>query len=229
MTDNRTVRQANAVTGALWVAAPIWYLLCEAVTAAWYPGYNYAHFFISDLGVSEATLLDGRPMASAIPQVMNAGFIGAGLLFFIGLIVIAPHLKRGAVRWFFLLAGAMHSAGIVFVALVPGGPSGFETGLIIIHMVGAIGLIVGGNIAAILSGRAFSGLGLPSQIRYLGPVLGMLGFVSGALLVAHALVPDGVSERGSVYTFFLWQFLMGVILLAHSKRASTVAPGGSYS
>lgn len=211
-------QQLRTITGALWVAAPLWYVLCEAVTAGWYPGYNYAHFFISDLGVSETTLLDGRPMASAIPQVMNAGFIGAGLLFFVGLVVIAPQLRRGVNRWFFLLMGVLHSVGIVFVALVPGGPSGFETGLIIIHMIGAVGLIVGGNIAAILSGRAFASMGLPGPVRYLGPVLGALGFVSAGLLVAHALVPDGVSERGSVYTFFLWQFLMGVILLADGKQ-----------
>lgn len=220
MSEQQLRQQLFATTGALWVAAPIWYLLCEAVTAAWYPGYNYAHFFISDLGVSETTLLDGRPMASAIPQVMNAGFIGAGVLFFIGLVVIAPQLRRGVSRSFFVLMGVLHSAGIVFVALVPGGPSGFETGLILIHIIGAIGLIAGGNIAAILSGRAFGSLGLPRLVRYLGPVLGAVGFLSAGLLIAHALVPDGVSERGSVYTFFLWQLLMGVILLAGAKTQS---------
>lgn len=213
-------QQARAVAGALWVAAPLWYLLCEAVTAAWFPRYSYAHNFISDLGVPEEAILDGRPMVSAIPQVMNAGFIGAGLLFFIGLIVLIPQLARGAARWFFCIAAVLHSVGIVFVALVPGGPLAFETGQIIIHIFGALGLIVGGNIAAIFSGRAFASLGLPRPVRYLGPMLGGLGFVSAGLLVTHTLVPDGVSERGCVYSFFLWQMLMGVMLLAKSRRVS---------
>lgn len=204
---------AQRWAGALWVAAPAWYVLCEAIAAASFPGYSYATFYISDLGVPERGPFDGRLLDSQAHAVMNAGFIGAGLLFFLGIVAIAPQLGRGASRWFWLGFGLLNAAGIVFVGLVPGSQTNAVNGLMAIHVGGAIAAIAGGNLAAIFAARALRPLGLPRWVLRAGPVLGAVGFGSALLLIGHLIVPDGVSERGAVYAFFAWQLLTGIGLL----------------
>ncbi|MBF4462609.1 MULTISPECIES: hypothetical protein [unclassified Rathayibacter] len=107
----------------------------------------------------------------------------------------------------FLLVGALHTAGIVLVALVPGSEANVISGLGIWHGVGAVAAIACGNIVAIVSGRAMS---VSPPLRWTGVILGCLGFVSSALLLAHVLLPDGVWQRGAVYTFVVWQLIASV-------------------
>lgn len=219
--------RANPILGTvglLWIAAPLWYLLCEAIAASAFPGYSYATFFISDLGVPDGGALDGRTLDSPLHAVMNAGFLGEGLLFGIGLALLAPMLRRGISGGAFLVLGAIHAAGIALVGLVPGSPANAENGLMIFHIIGAIAAIAGGNLVAIVSMRAVPQLG-----RYgaAGPVLGGLGFVSAALLVGHVLLPDGISERGAVDLFMVWQLGAGIALWRARDRAGSGAGSGS--
>lgn len=210
-------------TGVLWMAAPLWYLLCEAATASVFPGYNYATFYISDLGVPEHGPLQGRMLESQIPQVMNAGFIGAGLLFFIGLVLLVPRLSASRRTVPMLLLGAVYAAGISFVGLVHGSPSNVDNGLIFFHGAGALAAIGGGNALLILSAGPLRFLG---GARRVGPVLGSIGFASAVLLMTHVLLPDGVWERGSVYTVMLWQLVVGYLLLRDDSRPAGSAADG---
>ncbi|WP_416443978.1 DUF998 domain-containing protein [Leucobacter sp. HNU] len=212
--------------GLLWVAAPIWYLLCEAIAASAFPGYSYATFFISDLGVPDGGALDGRTLDSPLHAVMNAGFLGEGLLFGIGLALLAPMLRRGVAGGTFLVLGAIHAAGVALVGLVPGSPANAENGLMIFHIIGAIAAIAGGNLVAIVSKRAVPQLG---RYEIAGPVLGGLGFVSAALLVGHVLLPDGISERGAVDLFMVWQLGAGIALWRARDRAGAGAGAGPGS
>lgn len=219
MTERRaTADPLLTISGLLWSMATVWYLLCEALTASVFAGYNYATFYISDLGVPEHADFEGRPLASEIPQLMNAGFIGSGLLFLLGLVVLAPRLVEGRRRVPLLLVGALYAAGITLVGLVPGSPSNADNGLMAFHVAGAITAIAGGNTVAILSAGPLRFL---EPVRRIGPVLGIAGLVSAALLVGHVLLPDGVWERGAVYTFMLWQLLVGILLV---RRANTHSP-----
>ena len=211
-----TQRWSLLPTGILWIIAPLWYLLCEAITALAFPGYDYAAFYISDLGVPGTTTFQGRELASQIPQVMDAGFIGQGLLFLLGLVLAMPALRPGLGRVGLLLVGCLHVAGIVFVALVPGSPENVANGLIVIHALGAVAAILGGNCAALFSVAPLRDLG---RVRWSGAVLGALGIVSGLLLTVHVLLPDGVWERGAVYPFLLWELIIGAAL-THSHRAT---------
>lgn len=198
-----------ATVGLLWIAAPLWYFFSEAITASAFPGYNYATFFISDLGVPDGGTLDGRALDSPLHAVMNAGFLGEALLFGIGLALLAPLLRRGIAGGAFLAFGVIHAAGIALVGLVPGSPANAESGLMIFHVIGAIAAIAGGNLTAILAQRAVPQLGRYGKF---GPILGALGFVSAALLVAHVLLPAGISERGAVASFMVWQLGAGIAL-----------------
>ncbi len=61
-------------TGAIWIIGPLWCLATEAITASAFPGYSYARNDISDLGVPERGVLQGRVLDSPLHAVMNAGF-----------------------------------------------------------------------------------------------------------------------------------------------------------
>lgn len=208
---------ASRVAAVLWIIGPLWYLVAEGVTALAFPGYSYADNYISDLGVPERGVLDDRVLDSPLHAVMNAGFVGEGVLFLIGLVLLLRH--RGRNGWVVAAAvlGAVHSAGIIVVGLVPGSPANVDNGLIFWHGLGAVAAIGGGNLVAIIAGRA---LGLPRAISRVGQLLGALGFVSAALLVTHTLLPDGVWERGAVCTFMVWQLIAGISLLARRRTAA---------
>lgn len=195
--------------GLLWMVGPVWYLFCEALAASAFDGYSYAGNYISDLGVPEVGVFQGRSLDSPLSAVMNAGFVGEGLLFLLGLALLAPALERGIGSVLLLVSGAAHVIGIVLVGLVPGSPGNVANGLIVIHGVGAVLAIAGGNLAAISSGR---GLRVLLGRRRIGGVLGAVGLVCGVLLSFHLLLPDGVWERASVYTFLGWQAVTGLAL-----------------
>ena len=90
----------------------------------------------------------------------------------------------------------VYGAGSVVVGLFPSGGSGAWQ---LVHAGGATAAIVGGNLAVVTAGWA----GLPDDSRVTratGYGLGVLGLLSGALLVATDL-PTGACERGAIYRF----------------------------
>lgn len=207
--------------GLLWLLAPLWYVLCEAIAASAFPGYDYAHFYISDLGVPESGMFQGRMLDSQLPAVMNAGFIGTGLLFLLGLALWLGALRsRGAGAVVTTALGVVHVVGIVLVGLVPGSPTNADNGLIMFHGIGAVAAIGGGNLCAIASAGPLRFLGAR---RWVGAVLGALGLLSATLLGLHVLLPDGVWERGAVYSFLLWQLLTGWALLRYRSAPAADA------
>lgn len=113
-----------------WIVGPLAYLILEAVAAAAFPQYSYAHNFISELGV---------PSASPQAFLMNIAFCLQGTLFLVGAIFL------GGSRLFLSLVAA-NAVGNVLVAI-------FHSG-VPIHAVGAVLAIVGGN-AAVLTGPRF--------------------------------------------------------------------------
>ncbi|MDB5018618.1 MAG: hypothetical protein JWQ84_3450, partial [Mucilaginibacter sp.] len=79
----KRMHKSRLIAGAIALIMITEYLLAEAVTAlAWKnPVYNYAHNFISDLGVSgPAVQFQGRMINSPIYWLMNTGFIIEGIL-----------------------------------------------------------------------------------------------------------------------------------------------------
>ena len=109
-------RPAVRAAGVLFLLAPCWYLFCETIAALGFPGYDYARNYISDLGVPAGGVFEGRAMESRLAEVMNAGFIGEGLLITLAVVALLAadagrRRRRGAL--FVLLL--VHSAGIAVV------------------------------------------------------------------------------------------------------------------
>jgi hypothetical membrane protein len=204
-------RSSARGVGLLWLVGPLGFWAAEALSASAFPGYSYATNYISDLGVPDVAVFQGRALDSPLHVVMNAGFVGQGLLFLIGLAMIAPSLRRTWGAVLFLLFGSLHAVGFVLVAVVSGSAANAANGLMVWHGVGAVMAIAGGNLMAMVSGWAMP---TSRRSRWVGVTLGTLGFVSSALLLSHILLPDGVWERGAVYTFLAWESATGALLLA---------------
>ncbi len=198
---SRTAWRVNRRAGgaALWVVGVVGYLILEAAAAAAYqPAYSYAQNYISDLGVRGPRT-----------PLMHAAFCLQGTMFLLGALFIVgvPGDRRG--RLFVGLVAA-NAVGNILVGTVHSG---------MVHIAGAALALAGGN-AAILAGSA-----LLAQrrrwYRYASTVIGSLGFLCLALLVAEIRpLPVGVWERGSAYSIFLWQLLTAAVLLLRRDDAT---------
>lgn len=196
---------------ACWLTAGVAYASLEAIAAAAYPGYRYAHDFVSDLG---------RP-DSPLGYLMNTGFAVQGTLFFTGAALLARTIRDRS-RVFVALAAA-NMIGNVIVATVPSGPEGIPW----LHVSAAVLAIVGGN-AAILAGSPL--VIAPRYYRVASVGLATLGLSSFVLLAiasttsATMILPSAVWERTSVYTIIAWQILSSLQLICCTAQE---LPSGS--
>ena len=230
-----TARAARAGAVLLLLSA-VTYFVCEAIAAAaWHhPPYSYAHNYISDLGVpGPPSVLMGRIIDSPLAVVMNVGgFIGHGVLFLLAVLLLGPLVAPLlAARWrvVALVLAVLHAAGIVMVGVVHGSAYSIAHGLFVYHSTGANLAIVGGNLLSIVVGAAARRRGAPRWFAVISVVLGVLGFVSLGLLALRTPVPDGIFERGAVYSIFAWDLFAGAVLLRvrpaePSSRSAPVAP-----
>jgi hypothetical membrane protein len=192
------------VAATCWLIAGVAYPSLEAIAATAYPGYRYAHDFISDLG---------RP-DSPLGHLMNTAFAVQGTLFFTGAALLARTMRdRSRV---FVGFAAANMVGNVIVATVPSGPQGIPW----LHVSAAVLAIVGGN-AAILAGSPLVTASRYYRLASVGlATLGMSSFVLLAIASttsATMILPSAVWERTSVYTIIGWQILSALELLAHQR------------
>ncbi|PPH90438.1 DUF998 domain-containing protein [Rathayibacter sp. AY1D5] len=203
--------------GVLWVVSALAYVGAEAVAASAFPGYSYARNYISDLGVPEVGVFQGRAIDSPLHAVMNAGFLLQGALY-LAAAVTTVRAARGGSRGLFLSLAVVYAVGIAVVGLVHGSSASAQNG-IGLHVVGAAMAIVGGNAASIVAGAAARRGRAPWALGTVGIVLGAAGLLALLMLQVDTrvpgvdLLPDGVWERASVYAVTAWQLATGLRLL----------------
>jgi len=211
-------RAARRLAGALWIAAGVIYVAAEYVASTAFPGYSYATNYISDLGVPEVGVVDGRHLDSPLSWVMNTGFVLQGVFFLIAALLAARALtRRPRKTTLWVTLSALHAFGIVLVAAVPGSQQAIQSGMAVFHGIGAAFAIICGNLAAAAGGFAIGGRGF----RGFSIAIAVFGLLSLVGLFAHnalgiAAVADGLWERGSVYTIILWELVAGIVLIAFS-------------
>ncbi len=223
------MRPFQSRSAVLWIAAAVLYLVAEAVSAAAFPGDSYATNYISDLGVPDVGLFQGREIDSPLHALMNTAFILHGLLFATAAIAAGRgSMPRRTRRWFIGLA-IVHATGMILVGVVPGSQTNADSGIIVMHVLGAAMAIIAGNAVAIVAGISL----LRSHSRWLGSAsvaLGALGLVGLVMLLidsnssAISLLPDGVWERIAVYAILVWELLVGITVLATRRRVEAPRP-----
>jgi len=192
------------------IAAALEYVVTEVITAsAWKtPVYSYASNWISDLGAPDCSTFQGRVVCSPLHDVMNTGFIASILLL---------RLFSGASRYVSLVLALIYSIGIMLVGSFHGSTAATANGTF--HYLGAFMAIVGGNIAAIVTGFLWKRLEMPRWYGSISIVLSFLGIACGVVLgTTIGRIPPGIPERASVYTILLWQLLTGIVLLVGVRQ-----------
>lgn len=212
-------RPTTAHAAVAWIAAAATWLGCEGVAASAAPGYTRNHF-ISDLGVPEVSEFADRLVDSPLAWVMNAGFVGHGVLFAVAAVVMCRCLPATRERTIFLACALLHAVGIMVVGAVPGSPRNTDNGLIVVHLVGAVLATIGGELALLLLSQRILSAHLPSRTRVatgLAAVGGAVSLVVLALdLALRGNVPGGygVWERGAAYATLVAELLLAIALLS---------------
>lgn len=216
--------QANRFAGGTLGASAVVFLAAEAVTAAAWrdPSYSYLTNWISDLGVPDPGVFQGRTIDSPLAWVMNTGFILSGLLFLAGALTLARRLTGKARPATQILAGVA-TAGYLLLGLFHTSAAATADGTIALHFTGAFAAILAGNILALVLGTHWRRD--PGTLR-LGQALIILGSVGLAAVIvlgftaAIPSAPNGLVERAAVYPILLSQLFIATSLLT-ARRPRT--------
>lgn len=218
-TERMTQRRA---AGAGLIAGAVIFFLAEFIAAAAWtdPPYSYTYHFISNLGVRGPSTLFGQYMYSPLAWVMNTGFFLFGITVFAGVAMLRG--PRGWRRWAVLATAAMLAVGGVLLGLFPGSGEAMNGGAGEFHSLGAMAAFIGGNVLAILLGRAHRHIGLSPRIGRALVAAGVIGLLSMvayfADVISGANVLVGLVERGAVYPFLIGLICAGWTLV-RSRQA----------
>ena len=197
------------------------WVVAEAVTAAAWsdPPYSYATNYISDLGVPDCgTQFQGRDICSPLHPLMNASFIAEGVLFAVGVVLLA-RLLTGRTRRVVTALGVVHGVGLVLVGLFHGSAEGPDAGLVIHIAAAGVGILCANTLAIVAGAQRH--LRLPVAYRRFSVAVGVLGLLSEAL-VNLSPATAGLFERGGVYSWLLWGLVTGVLVMRRSHRPAAV-------
>lgn len=221
-------RRRTRVGAALWLAGVLVFFAAQAVAgAAWSrPAYSWSWNNVSDLGHVRCELWaeDGHGatyVCSPLHQVMNAGFVVAGLCLVVGTVLLAG-LWRATVTGraactCFVLAGA----GLAISGLVPA-----DVAKHVHQGLGALALAVFANLGLLLS-RAALRPALPAALGVVGTLLGLWGFAAFGLFLGQrylGLGPGGM-ERAWAYGFLLWAAVTAGSVGWPGRRSAALATG----
>jgi hypothetical protein len=148
---------------------------------------------------------------------MHTAFYLQGILFFLGalLIVGVPDSRRARI---FLGLVAANAVGNIVIGTLHSGK---------LHRVGAALAIVGGNTAILAGSAIVATIGGHRWYRRISKIVAALGLLSLMMLLINSatskanVLPDGVWERGSVYSIIIWQLLTAGCLLTIRRQRAT--------
>jgi hypothetical membrane protein len=217
------------IAGAVFVVAALGWFLLEAIAASQFPGYSYASNYISDLGVPDPGVFQGRSLNSPLSSVANFMFITQGLLFLAAATIVVRTATAGVGRWLFLLFSVGYAIGFILIGAFHGSAQATTNGTFMLHVLGGSLGCVFGNLAIIAAGLSAHKLGAPVAYRNfslgisfvsIASLAILVGTSSGATIVQVSSGPlDGIWERGGCYAIIIWELVTGVVLLAAANKS----------
>ena len=177
---------------ALWLVRPAYVLSEVVVAAATTGGYSFVDDTVSDLGAL------GCDPAYCSPRhaVMNASFIGFGILLALGALMLAPRIGRVASA--LLVVAGLSSIGVGLA------PVDQDSGL---HTLVATPLFVVQPVALLVLARVLCAR------RGLSRLLAVIGAVTAAGAVGF-IVADGAPGSGALERLALWPVLVALAAVA---------------
>lgn len=224
-----TARAASRLrlAGAVLIIAALGWFVLETIAIAHFPHYSYLRNYISDLGVPDPGLFQGRAIDSPLSWLANLMFVTQGLALLAAAVLVARHAMAGAVRWLLPLLAAGYATGYVLIAAFHGSETALADGTFALHVLGGSLAVVFGYLAIIVAALSARRLGGSAGYRNISLALCALGIASLATLVATSATAtgavvassplDGLWERGGCYAIILWELVTGWALLARGR------------
>jgi hypothetical membrane protein len=204
-----------------WLGGFILFFAAQFVVgAAWSdPPYSWSHNNVSDLGNVycqpwEENGNSAQYVCSPLHALMNIAFVLEGLCVIAGVLMIRALWRRSwlsrIAQAFLIIAGL----GLIAAGLAPADVN--ENAHVVL---GALPIALFGNTGLILTGRGVSASAV-GKLRWVGPVLGLVGMIATALFLSHhdLGLGSGGMERLWGYNFLVWTFIIGCSLAFQSFR-----------
>jgi hypothetical membrane protein len=205
----------------LWLCCFQFFVAEQIARLGWTGHYSMARDYISDLGAARCS----PPRCSSLHWVMDGSFVLQGLLIFFGAVLVRRLFPEQWVYRVALVLFAVAGLGVLVVGLAP------EDVHFRLHILGAVGNFLGGNLGMVLLGLAMirRSVCLPFAMRWRHWVTFVAGSVGLLATLAlgfrgspswNALGWDaGTVERLAAYPLPLWLTWTGFRLLGGGATA----------
>lgn len=216
------VRSGRAARlGAILIfVGPLVSWVAEIVTAAaWqHPHYSPFYNWVSHLGLTgPSQVAFGQVGNSPLGAVMDIGWVLYGVLLIVGAL-LAFDLRKGFRPIVIVALAIVSGIGVALVGIFQGSSADVADGLIAFHTSGAQGVMLAGNIMAIVVGAS----GLLGRGRSIASiVLGIAGLVAFPIFMADVFTGwawnIGMFERAVIYPIMIGHVLLGSGLIARDR------------
>jgi hypothetical membrane protein len=222
---------AAARAGALLILlGPLVSWVAEFVTAAaWQdPPYSPLYNWVSHLGLTgPPQTAFGQVADSPLGAVMDAGWVIYGTLLIIGVFLVFDP-RKGTRPIFIMILAVLAGVGVSLVGIFQGSNANVDNGLIAFHTVGAQGVMLAGNIMAIVVGAGGARIGLARGRSIASIALGTVGLISFPLFMADVFTgwmwDIGLFERAVIYPIMIGHALLGSSVAAAQRHRATYPP-----
>ena len=217
---------ASVRTGALLIfLGPLISWVAEFITAAAWQNPHYSPFYnwVSHLGLTGPSQVAFEQVGnSPLGAIMDTGWLLYGVCLIVGAFLTFD--VRNGIRPILIVALATISGiGVSLVGVFQGSNANVANGMIAFHTFGAQGVMIAGNIMAIVIGVTGSRIGLTRGRSKASTGLGIAGLVGFAVFMIDVFTGwmwnIGMFERSAIYPIMIGHLLLGSALLAARQRS----------
>jgi hypothetical membrane protein len=218
---------APARVGAILIfIGPLVSWVAELITASAWQDAHYSPLYnwVSHLGLTgPSQVAFGQVGNSPLGAVMNTGWVLYGTLLIVGALLIFD-LRKGWRPIAIVALAILSGVGVSLVGIFQGSTANVANGLITFHTLGAQGVMLAGNVMAIVIGVNGARIGLGRGRRVASTVLGIVGLVAFPVFLADVFTGwawnIGLFERAVIYPIMIGHVLLGSGLARVFREAS---------
>ncbi|MFF1323175.1 DUF998 domain-containing protein [Streptomyces chartreusis] len=229
---NPIVRSGTAArAGALLILlGPLVAWVAEFITAAaWQdPPYSPLYNWVSHLGLTgPPQTAFGQVANSPLGAVMDSGWVIYGALLIIGAFLVFDP-RKGTRPITIMILAVLAGVGVCLVGIFQGSNANVDNGLIAFHTLGAQGVMLAGNLMAIVAGAGGTRIGLTRGRSIASITLGSVGLIAFPLFMADVFTGwmwnIGLFERAVIYPIMIGHALLGSSVAAAQRHRATHPP-----
>ncbi|MET7486710.1 DUF998 domain-containing protein [Streptomyces sp. NPDC005538] len=222
---------AAARAGALLILlGPLVSWVAEFITAAAWrdPPYSPLYNWVSHLGLTgPPQTAFGQVANSPLGAVMDTGWVIYGSLLITGAFLLFDP-RKGTRAISIVILAVLAGVGVSLVGIFQGSNANVDNGLIAFHTFGAQGVMLAGNIMAIVVGASGTRIGLTKGRSIASITFGTVGLVAFPLFMTDVFTGwmwnVGLFERAVIYPIMIGHALLGSSVAAAQRHRATHPP-----